>query len=396
MNSNTESDYYILTPCFSIRFTFDAYATSIPYEDSYLEKLDLQISPTETGYLVFYGGFSREVTFEEMAQAYLEYFRIEFNNIQKEAAEEEVHINAQKAIKELGYEVDTFKDKFFFTPYGVEEIYYNPNSSEGGQFVISQISYEDILEAEAATVDIREVVQQTTVFFEQLEGNSNQTAIDITSDEFGDYVERFNQPYDLEGGNTSTMYVLIERAREQIEQRNNTAAPKQEQTAGTYKIYQMKSGDEYHYKRFEGFEKQPEPVSVSDYDLVYEGSLADINGDSINEKLEAVFDKFNIAHPDDFTGHSLSVSDVVVIEQDGQTQAHFVDSFGFKDVPDFFVARTQKAEQTPEQPEEIKASRIKADDIKIGDRFEYKGKEYEVTSMYAALSANGQAQRNAP
>ena len=155
------------------------------------------------------------------------------------------------------------------------------------------------------------------------------------------------------------------------------------QERDTYKIYQMKSGDEYHYKRFEGFEKQPEPVSVSDYDLVYEGSLADINGDSINEKLEAVFDKFNIAHPDDFTGHSLSVSDFVVIEQDGQTQAHFVDSFGFKDVPDFFIERTQKAEQTTEQPkqEEEPPSKIRASEIKIGDRFEYKGKEYEVTSM---------------
>ena len=186
--------------------------TEIPFEDSYLENLRLQISQTDTGYLVFYDGYSREVTFEEMTQAYLTYFKNELADIQKAVAEEEAHTNAQKTIKELGYEVDTEKDKFFFTPYGVEEIYYNPNSSESGQFVISQISYEDILEAEAATADIGEVVQQTTVFFEQLEGNSNQTAIDITSDEFGDYVERFNQPYDLEGGNTRTMYELAARA----------------------------------------------------------------------------------------------------------------------------------------------------------------------------------------
>ncbi|MBQ5562089.1 MAG: hypothetical protein IIT39_01705, partial [Clostridia bacterium] len=220
-------------------------ATRIPYEDSYLEDLDLQINRTETGFLVNYGAYSREVTFEEISLAYLQYFENEYKDIQKAVAEEETKIAVKKVVRELGYDFDTEKDKFFFTPYGVEEIYYNPDSSEGGQFVISQISYEDILEAEAATVNIKDVVPQTTAFFEQLEGNSNQTAVDITSDEFGAYVERFNQPFDLEGGNTSTMYELTARARVQIEQRNNTAVPKQEQpsqknTTGTFKIYQMK------------------------------------------------------------------------------------------------------------------------------------------------------------
>ena len=374
--------------------------TEIPFEDSYLEDLRLQISQTDTGYLVFYGGYSREVTFEEMAQAYLTYFKNELADIQKAVAEEEAHTNAQKTIKELGYEVDTEKDKFFFTPYGVEEIYFNPNSSEGGQFVISQISYEDILEAEAATINIDGIVPQTTAFFEQLEGNSNQTAIDITSNEFGAYAERFNQPYDLEGGNTSTMYELTARAREQIEQRNNIAAPKQEeeiilsdsakyrisetdndqykynvqlwvrsddgeyiysgngkyfetleqaksfitekineqstpeQTAATYKIYQIKSGEEYHYKRFEGLERQPEPVNVRDYDLVYQGSLSAIGETTV--MLESLFDKFNTDHPADFTGHSLSVSDVIVIEKDGEQAAYFCDSIGYKELPDFF------------------------------------------------------------
>ena len=330
-------------------------ATRIPYEDSYLEDLDLQINRTETGFLVNYGAYSREVTFEEISLAYLQYFENEYKDIQKAVAEEETQIAVKKVVRELGYDFDTEKDKFFFTPYGVEEIYYNPNSSEGGQFVISQIRYEDILDAEAATVNIKEVVPQTTAFFEQLEGNSNQTAVDITSDEFGDYVERFNQPYDLEGGNTRTMYELTARAREQIEQRNKTAAPDQEQPTGTYKIYQIKSGEEYHYKRFEGFEGQPEPVSITDYDLVYQGTLSD------TDTLESIYEQFNINRPEDFTGHSLSVSDVIVIEKDGQQTAHFVDSVGYQDVPDFFVERTQKAEQTPEQLEEVKLKSIVID-----------------------------------
>ena len=342
--------------------------TEIPFEDSYLEHMQLQISQTDTGYLVFYGGYSREVTFEEMAQAYLDYFKNEYEDIQKAVAEEEAHINAQKAIKESGYEIDTEKEKFFFTPYGVEEIYYNPDSSEGGQLVISQISYEDILEAEAATINIDGIVPQTTAFFEQLEGNSNQTAIDITSNEFGAYAERFNQPYDLEGGNTSTMYELTARAREQIEQRNNTAVqkqvqPSQENETGTYKIYQIKSGEENHYKRFERLDRQPEPVNVRDYDLVYQGNLSDVDGDEIEVKLEALFKKFNVDHPADFKGHSLSVSDVIVIENNGNQTAYFCDSVGYKELPDFFREIEQEQIINPSEQAEIETVELKKESV---------------------------------
>ena len=129
----------------------------------------------------------------------------------------------------------------------------------------------------------------------------------------------------------------------------------QEQTAATYKIYQLKDSEETRYKRFERFENQPEPVSITDYDLVYEAVL------SPTDTLDSLYEKFNLSHPEDFTGHSLSVSDVIVIEQDGQQQAHFVDRFGFQSVPDFFKERTQKAEQIPEQPEEIKLKSIVID-----------------------------------
>ena len=103
---------------------------------------------------------------------------------------------------------------------------------------------------------------------------------------------------------------LIERARQQTEQRTETAAPKQEQQlqeniTGSYKIYQLRSGEENRYKRFEGLAEQPEPVSISDYELVYNGNLADIDSrNNLNEKLEAIFTKFNTDRPEDFKGHS--------------------------------------------------------------------------------------------
>lgn len=50
---------------------------------------------------------------------------------------------------------------------------------------------------------------------------------------------------------------------------------------------------------------------------------------------ELNYTRFNIERPEDFTGHSLSVSDVVVIRQNGQETAHYCDSFGFSEVPEF-------------------------------------------------------------
>ncbi len=65
-----------------------------------------------------------------------------------------------------------------------------------------------------------------------------------------------------------------------------------------------------------------------------------------------IFDtRFNIDHPKDFKGHSLSVSDVVVLHQNDQDTAHYVDSFGYKDVPEFLQPKNylKAAEQTTEQ-----------------------------------------------
>ena len=64
--------------------------------------------------------------------------------------------------------------------------------------------------------------------------------------------------------------------------------------------------------------------------------------------LEDIFTQFNIDRPEDFRGHSLSVSDVVVLHQNGENTCHFVDSFGYKEVPEFRqeIAKERGAEQT--------------------------------------------------
>ncbi|NBH19345.1 hypothetical protein D3Z55_18365 [Clostridiaceae bacterium] len=133
-----------------------------------------------------------------------------------------------------------------------------------------------------------------------------------------------------------------------------------------YGIYQLKDNPELRDFHFAGTEELLKRGILSDdfgeiqpgnYNLVYAGELSDIHGQSQREKLNAVFEKFNIDHPADYKGHSLSVSDVVVLHENGVNSAHFVDSFGFTRLPEFMRALegvkeqdTQKAE--PEERQE--------------------------------------------
>jgi len=103
-----------------------------------------------------------------------------------------------------------------------------------------------------------------------------------------------------------------------------------------FEIYQIKSGDEYREFRFENYEqliKNNRTVDFNNYDKVYESpvSIINIEGKDIGNKLETIYQKFNTDHPNDFKGHSLSVSDVVVLDK----KPYFVDSFGFKPLKEF-------------------------------------------------------------
>ena len=81
--------------------------------------------------------------------------------------------------------------------------------------------------------------------------------------------------------------------------------------------------------------------------------------------LEDIYTRFNIDHPKDFKGHSLSVSDVVVLHQNGQDTAHYVDSFGYKDVPEFLQEQKQ----------------LTPDDLETGERIQTPRGSFHVTAM---------------
>ena len=119
-------------------------------------------------------------------------------------------------------------------------------------------------------------------------------------------------------------------AAEPMESRFLTAAQ------DSFAIYQVKEGKQYRDLRFERFDllqKNGIAVTPDHYDLVYTDRL-DYPGNTI-EKLQYLFDMFNLEHPEDYRGHSASVSDIIALKVNGQVSYHYVDAWGFVELPHF-------------------------------------------------------------
>lgn len=113
-------------------------------------------------------------------------------------------------------------------------------------------------------------------------------------------------------------------------------------------IYQLRDGEDLHYHRFESLdrlEKSGLKVEKDNYRLVYIAPLQE------GQTLDVIFEEFNLFRPEDFTGHSLSVSDIVLLHKNRENQAMYVDSFGFRAVPQFLEKQQeQQQEQENEKP----------------------------------------------
>ena len=142
----------------------------------------------------------------------------------------------------------------------------------------------------------------------------------------------------------------LQRAHIRAQKEAAQEQPAQEapQDKGTFSIYQIKGGDETRDLCFEPYDRLTATghrVDPKNYTLIYSAELTP------GTSLEDIYTRFNIDHPKDFKGHSLSVSDVVVLHQNGQDTAHYVDSFGYKEVPEFLQPENylKAVEQTTEQ-----------------------------------------------
>ena len=101
-------------------------------------------------------------------------------------------------------------------------------------------------------------------------------------------------------------------------------------------IYQIRRDgelDAYRFMNYDYLQSKGVTPERGGYDAIYTGGLADYGDDKTN--LDMIYQRFNVDHPADFKGHSLSVSDIVALKQNGVVSCHYVDNIGFRELPNF-------------------------------------------------------------
>ena len=136
---------------------------------------------------------------------------------------------------------------------------------------------------------------------------------------------------------------MQEIRREAQRHQENALFEEPQDRYGIYQLREDRDGRDYRFMGMAYLQEQGIPVDGADYRFVYGDELQE--GDT----LETLYEKFNTDHPADYTGHSLSVSDVVVLKKDGELTAHYVDSFGYQELPEFIEQRKKAQEIQAEE-----------------------------------------------
>lgn len=157
-----------------------------------------------------------------------------------------------------------------------------------------------------------------------------------------------------------------------------------EKQFGIYQIIARDPEHDYRFMNLDFVKRHGMEVNRADYELVYTEPLTE------KDTLEAIYERFNIQRPTNFTGHSISVSDVVVLNDGKSIKACYVDSIGFAELPDFFKERKmdlKKETILDEQLQEIEIfdkpglfsnSRLRDEDVPEGlYRYDLRGSDYD-------------------
>ena len=111
-----------------------------------------------------------------------------------------------------------------------------------------------------------------------------------------------------------------------------------ESPSDSFAIYQLKHTQDTRDLRFASMNQvllAGKTIDREKYELLYIGDLPGKEGQKPGEVLEEIYARFNFMKPELFTGHSLSMSDIVGLKQNGRVSFHYVDTFGFPEVKDF-------------------------------------------------------------
>ena len=204
-------------------------------------------------------------------------------------------------------------DKFYVNSEmeNVTWIRYDLDSTAGGQFVCIYMSFDDIFDA----------MEQNDPL-EYLTEHCGQELLDRGAEGFDGVAEEFmTDSEDISSHDSDCLSKLFAL------------------TEPRYAIYQLKDDEklrDYHFTNSEHLKKHGMYIDRENYDRVYRGRLQE------SETLDDIYKRFNVDHPQDFHGHSLSVGDIVAVKKNGTIRAYFVDSFGFTVVPDFTLSREER------------------------------------------------------
>ncbi|MBP3854035.1 MAG: DEAD/DEAH box helicase family protein [Ruminiclostridium sp.] len=279
----------------------------------------------------YFEGYSKDVPYKELFDSYLNYFRKEYEEIQISAFKEET--------KERFHSIDG-------------------NSAEDVEKAVKEYA-ESVLKEnniEANIVNIAVTGSRSRGI--ENESSDIDVVIEVNSELKEDAL--FNilhgQPFSIGGisvdinpiraEETGTLGSYLPKAEKYLAEKEKSATYstiEQEQSPAFFRIYQLKEGDKYHYNRFESFESNKDDhLTIDDYDLVYEGKWDDLKGTSAEERLAEIWNNLNgFQLPDNYNGHSLSMSDVIVVGNETNQTAYYVDRFGFPEMPEFLLEKEQ-------------------------------------------------------
>ena len=222
-------------------------------------------------------------------------------------------IREEKTLEEHSDEIPADLDKFYVNPEAeqVKWVYYNPDSSAGGQLVTTYMDYDDIFEAMAKKDPL-----------DYLLATCKQTTVDRDMDGFDEALAEFMSDKEDYSSREPNYFDKLFALTEPM-----------------YSIFQLKDNDslrEYRFSDSEYLKKHGLYIDRENYNKVYRGRL------KASETLEDIYERFNINQPKDFYGHSLSVGDIVAIRKNGVSTVNFVDRVGFTEVPDFTLDREER------------------------------------------------------
>jgi len=190
------------------------------------------------------------------------------------------------------------------------------------------------------------------------EGNTEAMAFDKADIELHTGIFGITQDDWEEVKDTVPPMVIEEMTPQKWEQRFADSS------ADSFAIYQLNDTDACTDLRFVNMDwlgKKNRPVDRRNYDTVYAATLR--YGGTTPQILEALYEKFNLDRPYDFRGHSLSVSDIVALKQDGVVSYHYVDSVGFRELLDF-GKETAKREKTKPKKRPSVLAQLRDPDLK--------------------------------